>query len=85
MDGIIWKFDIVKDGEEELINTGFREYTEPSGLKYGSLHGHQYYHGKNGLISKMPICTLSLVFSSNIYLSGQDVGGYPAYFSPQNK
>ena len=35
MNGIIWKFDIVKDGEETLIITGFREYAEPFGLKDG--------------------------------------------------
>ena len=32
LDGIIWKLDLVKDREEEWINTGFREYTGPSGL-----------------------------------------------------
>ena len=32
-DGIIQKFDMVKYAEEDLINTGFREYTGPSGLK----------------------------------------------------
>ena len=35
LDEIIWKFDMVKDVEEELINSRFREYTGPSSLKDG--------------------------------------------------
>ena len=49
------------------------------------LYGRQYYYGKKRTDFTAAKMYTFLGILLKIYLSGLDAGGYPAYFSPQNK